>query len=75
MKYVNAFRAVFMLVPPHSPSRMPVSHLQVSTWFVTTVKHGTALEALARRESRRAVLKFVNSTACEREPAEHLASD
>ena len=31
--------------------------LQAASWFVTTVKHGTALEALARRRPRLDILK------------------
>jgi len=32
--------------------------LQAGHWFVTTVKHGTALEALARRKSRLDISEF-----------------
>jgi hypothetical protein len=49
--------------------------LQAAAWFVTTVKHGSALEALARRESRSDIseLQFlVNLIACEYEFAEHF---
>jgi hypothetical protein len=31
--------------------------LQVEDWFVTTIKHGTALEALARRRPRWVISK------------------
>lgn len=31
--------------------------MQAESWFVTTVKHGTALEALARRRPRLDILK------------------
>jgi hypothetical protein len=52
--------------------------LQAVSWFVTTVKHGTALEALARRESRWDILDIRTScetcSACECEFASHLYS-